>query len=105
MSGNDFDTPVTTTGRSASGNENDLSRTPSTAVKMDVFAPTPSAIVSMASDEKAGFLISARALYRKSLRDILVHRSLQQNAQHFEHVARLICNLNACHRISLKVVF
>jgi hypothetical protein len=29
---------------------------------MDVFAPMPSAIVNIASDEKAGFLINARAL-------------------------------------------
>jgi len=39
-----------------------LSRTPFTAVKIEVFAPTPIAIVAIASNENAGFLIRARAL-------------------------------------------
>ena len=62
MSDNDFDTPVTTTRRSASGNENDLRRTPFTAVKIDVFAPMPSAIVSIARIAKAGSFEEARAV-------------------------------------------
>src|SRR5689334_5559325 len=70
MSGNVFDIAVTTTRRSASGNENDLSRTPFTAVKTAVFAPTPIAIVTIASNEKPGCLISARALWRKSFQNM-----------------------------------
>ena len=47
-----IETPLTTTSRSASGNENDFNRTPFTAVKIAVLAPTPSAMVRIASSEK-----------------------------------------------------
>src|SRR5215831_9627753 len=112
MSGCNLETPFTTTRRSASGNENPLRRTPFTAVKIDVVAPVPSAIVRVARIAKPGFFRRARALYRKSLKDMFLQNSAMKMSifsiverKTDEHIAHTFRNQTSCHSVYLSTSY